>query len=54
MRAVRSLNLTDAQRQQIRTIMRNQEQALRTQIDGVLTPDQRSQLRAKLSSSAGT
>jgi Spy/CpxP family protein refolding chaperone len=54
MRALRSLNLTDAQRQQIRTIMRNQEQALRSQIDGVLTPDQRTQLRANLSKPAGT
>jgi Spy/CpxP family protein refolding chaperone len=48
MRALRTLNLTDAQKTQIRTIMQNQEQALRTQIDGVLTPDQRAQLRASL------
>ena len=46
MRALRSLNLTDAQKTQIRTIMRNQEQAMRSQIDGVLTPEQRTQLRS--------
>ena len=50
MRALRSLNLSDAQKTQIRTIVRNQQQALRTQIDGVLTPDQRTQLRSNLQS----
>lgn len=53
MHALRSLNLTAAQRGQIRTIVRNQRQALRTQIDGVLTPDQRTQLRANLTKPAG-
>ena len=51
MHALRTLNLTDAQKTQIRTIMRNQEQALRAQIDGVLTPDQRTQLRSNLQAS---
>ena len=63
MRALRTLGLSDAQKQQIRsaivatrqanqnadpdTIKANRK-ALRAQIDGVLTPDQRAQLRAKL------
>ncbi len=63
MRAVRSLNLSDAQKQQIRGFVQAMRTAnqnadpvtkranakqLRAQIDGVLTPDQRTQLRAAL------
>jgi Spy/CpxP family protein refolding chaperone len=48
MRALRSLNLNDAQRQQIRGYMRASQQQLRAQIDGVLTPAQRTQLHSKL------
>ncbi len=53
--ALRKLNLTDAQRQQIAGYMKAQREArvasaraLRRQIDGVLTPDQRTQLHASL------
>ena len=42
MRALRGLNLTDAQRAQIRTIMHSQHQAMLA----VLTPDQQAQLKA--------
>jgi Spy/CpxP family protein refolding chaperone len=48
MRAVRQLNLTDAQRQQIGQIMRKQEQETRRQVMGVLTPDQRTQLQQQI------
>lgn len=48
MRALRSLNLSDTQRQQIRSYMRASAQQLHTQIDGVLTPAQRTQLRSTL------
>ena len=67
MHAMRSLNLSDAQKQQIAGIMKNARAAnknadpqtrranrlaLRQQIDGVLTPDQRTQLHAKLAQRA--
>ncbi len=48
MHALRALNLSDAQRQQIRSYMRTSQQQLRAQIDGVLTPAQRAQLRSSL------
>jgi Spy/CpxP family protein refolding chaperone len=63
MHALRSLNLSDAQKQQIRGFARATRtadqnadpatkranmQKLRAQIDGVLTPDQRTQLQAAL------
>jgi Spy/CpxP family protein refolding chaperone len=48
MRVLRSLNLSDAQRQQIRAYMRASQQQLRTQIEGVLTPEQRTQLRSSM------
>jgi Spy/CpxP family protein refolding chaperone len=67
-RALRGLNLTDAQKQQIAGIMKTARDnaakdakaadpqtrrantlAVRQQIDGVLTPDQRAQLKANLS-----
>lgn len=48
MRAIRQLNLSDAQRRQIRQIVRQQAEATRRQIMGVLTPDQRSQLQQQL------
>lgn len=48
MRALRRLNLSDAQKQQIRQAMRNEQIAMRKQIDGVLMPDQRTQLRSAL------
>jgi Spy/CpxP family protein refolding chaperone len=63
MRALRSLNLTDAQKAQIKTAMQQTRQAnenadpqtrktnleqLRAQINSVLTPDQRAQLQAEL------
>lgn len=49
MRAMRGLNLSDQQRQQILADMRSSREALRKQIDGVLTDQQRAQLRANLS-----
>lgn len=63
LRAMRSLNLSDAQRRQIAGILKSSRAAakgadpqtrradiaaMRRQIDGVLTPDQRTQLRANL------
>jgi len=63
MHAMRGLKLSDAQRQQIAGILKNSRtatkgtdpktrranmQALRQQIEGVLTPDQRTQLHAKV------
>ena len=63
MRAMRGLGLSAAQRQQIVSIMKNSRAAnksadaqtrranrlaMRQQIDGVLTPDQRTQFHAKL------
>lgn len=63
MHALRTLNLSDAQKQQIKdaaaqTRQANQNadpatrranmQKLRSQIDGILTPDQRTQLQAEL------
>lgn len=45
LRMMRGLNLSDAQRRQIDGILQNS----RRQIDAVLTPDQRAQLRARLS-----
>jgi Spy/CpxP family protein refolding chaperone len=63
MRALRSLNLSDAQKTQIKTAMQQTRQAnenadpqtrkanleqLRSQITSVLTPDQRAQLQAEL------
>jgi Spy/CpxP family protein refolding chaperone len=56
---LRSLGLNDAQKQQIRTAVRQTREAdraalranaekLRGQIDGILTPAQRTQLRTKL------
>ena len=50
-RALRALNLSDAQRQQIRTYMQTSQQQLRAQIDGVLTPAQRTQLHSSLQQS---
>ena len=63
MRAMRGLHLSDAQRQQIAGIVKSSRaaskgadpqtrranmQATRKQIEGVLTPDQRTQLHAKV------
>ncbi|HYZ16930.1 MAG TPA: hypothetical protein VE591_11035 [Candidatus Acidoferrum sp.] len=63
MRALRSLNLSDAQKQQIKAAYQQTRQAnqnadpatrkangekLRSQIDAILTPDQRTQLQTKL------
>jgi Spy/CpxP family protein refolding chaperone len=48
MRGMRNLHLSDAQKQQIAGLMRDNRVALRKQIDGVLTPAQRTQLRANL------
>ena len=48
MRIMRGLNLTDAQKQQIATIVRNTRTTERQQIEGVLTDAQRAQLRARL------
>jgi Spy/CpxP family protein refolding chaperone len=63
LRAMRGLNLSDAQKQQIAGILKNSRtaskatdpqtrranmQAVRRQIEGVLTPDQRTQLQTKL------
>jgi Spy/CpxP family protein refolding chaperone len=48
LRAIRQLTLTDAQRQQIRQIMRQQEQETRRQITAVLTPAQRAQLQQQM------
>ena len=45
MHAMRRLNLSDAQKQQIAGMMKTNRLALRKQIEGVLTPDQRTQLR---------
>jgi Spy/CpxP family protein refolding chaperone len=45
---MRNLHLSDAQKQQISGLMKNSRLALRKQIDGVLTPDQRKQMRANL------
>jgi len=68
MRALRSLNLTDPQRQQIRDLMskarttmhgadqatrRSTYKQLRSQIDAVLTPAQRTQLQTTLQQSRG-
>jgi Spy/CpxP family protein refolding chaperone len=61
--AMRGLHLSDAQRQQIAGILKSSRaaskgadaqtrranmQAMRRQIDGILTPDQRTQLQAKV------
>jgi Spy/CpxP family protein refolding chaperone len=46
--ALRGLNLTAAQRQQIAGMVKSSRDALRQQIEGVLTPDQRAQMRANL------
>jgi Spy/CpxP family protein refolding chaperone len=46
--ALRGLNLTAAQRQQIAGMEKSSRAALRQQIEGVLTPDQRAQMRANL------
>jgi Spy/CpxP family protein refolding chaperone len=46
--ALRGLQLSDAQKQQIRGMMRAQRQQLRQQINSVLTDDQRAQLRSQL------
>jgi len=55
MHALRNLNLTDAQKQQIagfvknaRLATRNAQRQLRQHIEGVLTDAQRAQLRANL------
>lgn len=48
MHALHALNLSPAQRQQIAGAMRANERALHQQIDAVLTPDQRTQLRTAL------
>jgi Spy/CpxP family protein refolding chaperone len=48
MHAMRGLGLSSAQHQQILGIMKSSRVAMRQQIDGVLTPDQRTQLHAKL------
>lgn len=63
LRAIRNLNLSDAQRRQIAGILKGSRAAakgadpqtrradmaaMRRQIDGILTPDQRTQLRAGL------
>ena len=48
MRAMRSLQLSDAQKQQIRGFMKTSREALRRQIEGVLSTDQRSQLQSSL------
>lgn len=48
LRAMRGLHLSDAQRQQIAGIQRADMQAMRRQIEGILTPDQRTQLHAKV------
>ena len=63
MRALRSLNLSDAQKQQIKSAVQQTRQAnqnadpathkanaakLRSQIDGILTADQRAQLQATM------
>ena len=63
LRAMRGLNLNDAQKQQIAGILKSSRaankgvdpqtrranmQAMRRQIEGVLTPDQRTQLHAKV------
>jgi Spy/CpxP family protein refolding chaperone len=46
--AMRGLNLSDAQKTQIAGIMKGSRDAQRRQIEGVLTPDQRTQMRANL------
>jgi Spy/CpxP family protein refolding chaperone len=46
--ALRGLNLTAAQRQQIDGIMKSSRATVRQQIEGVLTPAQRAQMRANL------
>ncbi len=63
MRALHALNLSDAQKAQIKTAMQQSRQAnqnadpatrkanqqkLRAQIDGILTPDQRTQLQTAM------
>jgi len=68
-RALRSLNLSDAQKQQIATFRSQEQQAnqhadagtrranaatMRAQIMGVLTPDQRAQLQAHAHQRAGS
>jgi Spy/CpxP family protein refolding chaperone len=45
--ALRGLNLSATQRQQIAVIARANERELRTKIDGVLTDAQKAQLRSK-------
>jgi Spy/CpxP family protein refolding chaperone len=45
-RELRHLNLSDAQKQQIRTIARTNARQLHQQIDSVLTDAQRAQMRA--------
>jgi Spy/CpxP family protein refolding chaperone len=45
---MRGLHLSPAQQQQIAGIMKSSRAAQRQQIDGVLTPDQRTQMRANL------
>jgi Spy/CpxP family protein refolding chaperone len=48
MHALRQLNLTAEQKQQIVAIRRANARALRRQIEAVLTPDQRAQLQASM------
>lgn len=48
MRAMQSLHLSDAQKQQIAGFVKSSRAALRRQVEGVLTDDQRAQLRARL------
>jgi Spy/CpxP family protein refolding chaperone len=48
MHALHALNLSADQKRQIAGAMRANQQALRRQIDAVLTPDQRTQLRTAL------
>lgn len=53
MQAMRSLQLSDPQKQQIRGFMEASRTSLRRQIEGVLTNDQRAQLRARLAQTRG-
>ncbi len=48
MRAMRGLGLSPAQQQQIAGIMKNSRETERRQIEGVLTPDQRTRFHAQL------
>jgi Spy/CpxP family protein refolding chaperone len=69
MRALHALNLSDAQKAQIKTAMQQSHQAgqnadpatrkanrekLRAQIDGILTPDQRTQLHTAMQQQRAT